>query len=57
VTVASIRRLVHHPTVPAYVAVAACAATVAATAAGRSLPVLVWVLLGITAGYSISGSV
>jgi hypothetical protein len=48
------------PTAPAYAALAGCVA-VTVTALLLPWPVafipLVWVLLGITAGYSISGSV
>lgn len=48
-----------HPVAPAVVALFLSVATVAAVVPGRSLAliVLVWTLLGVTAGYSISGSV
>ena len=46
------------PTTPAYLALACCAGAAAAllTQWHVSLAPLVWVLLGVTAGYSISGS-
>jgi len=48
-----------HPVAPAVATLFLSVATAAAVFPGRSLvlTVLVWTLLGVTAGYSISGSV
>ena len=48
-----------HPVAPAVIALVLSVLTAVAVAPGRSLAliVLVWTLLGVTAGYSISGSV
>jgi hypothetical protein len=53
-----LRRASLHPVVPALIAAAGGAGVAAATSAGISAPQLVlWTLLGVVAGYSISGSV
>ncbi|MFI5915749.1 hypothetical protein [Dactylosporangium sp. NPDC051541] len=47
-----------HPTGPAVALLAAAAALLAATPLlPLAVPLLAWTLLGVTAGYSISGSV
>jgi hypothetical protein len=53
-----VRRAAQHPVAPALAAAAGGAGILAAAAAGISAPQLVlWTLLGVVAGYSISGSV
>ncbi|GIM81769.1 hypothetical protein [Salinispora arenicola] len=46
-----------HPVLTAIVLAAAGIAASAATLANASLPVIAWVVLALTAGFSISGSV
>ncbi|WBB70080.1 hypothetical protein [Micromonospora sp. WMMD812] len=55
----TVRRALVHPVTPAVAALALSAATLLAVLPARplALTVLVWTLLGVTAGYSISGSV
>ncbi|MFI7604558.1 hypothetical protein ACIBTV_05480 [Micromonospora sp. NPDC049366] len=55
----TVRRALVHPVTPAVAALALSAAALLAAVPARplALTVLVWTLLGVTAGYSISGSV